>query len=97
MWRSEGSSFWPESGTFTCNDGQALRQAALTDVGIILQPYLLLADDIATGRLITVLEHITLAPRPIHMLWQQQPHASAKHSSFFNWINEKAPPVISLC
>lgn len=91
VWRSGNSLLWPENATFSCNDGHALRRAALAGAGLILQPWLLLAEDIAAGRLIALLEHAVPAPRPVHLLWRQDMRSVAKHRSFVEWITLKAP------
>ncbi|WP_198773091.1 LysR family transcriptional regulator [Serratia odorifera] len=94
-WRSGSLPLWPENTVFSCNDGHALRRAALAGAGLILQPQLLLADDIRQGRLISLLEHALPAPRPIHLLWRQDVRASAKHRSFIDWMREQAPAALA--
>lgn len=93
-WRQGDSLLWPESATFSCNDGHALRRAALAGAGLILQPQLLLSEDIAAGRLIPLLKNDLPAPRPVNLLWRQDVHASAKHRSFVKWISLKAPEAL---
>ncbi|MGD8105204.1 LysR family transcriptional regulator [Pantoea sp. FN0302] len=93
-WRSGDSVIWPESATFSCNDGQALRRAALSGAGMIFQPRLLLAEDIAAGRLISLLEHTLPSPRPVHLLWRQDHHAGVKHRSFIEWIAKRGPEML---
>jgi len=91
VWRSGTEAFWPESVTFTCNDSDALRQAALAGSGLILQPQILLAEDIAAGRLVSLLEAELPEPRAVHLLWRHDLHSSARHRSFIEWMREKAP------
>ncbi|WP_222433876.1 LysR family transcriptional regulator [Candidatus Pantoea soli] len=91
VWRNGDSLLWPKNSTFSCNDGHALRNAALAGAGLILQPRLLLAEDIAAGRLIALLEHTLPAPRPVNLLWSQDIHSVAKHCRFIEWIISKAP------
>lgn len=93
-WRSGDDLIWPQSVTFSCNDGQALRRAALSGAGLILQPRLLLSEDIAAGRLISILEHVLPTPRPVHLLWRQDLHAGAKHRSFIDWIAKEGAEAI---
>lgn len=94
-WRSGDALIWPASATFSCNDGQALRQSALSGTGLIFQPRLLLAEDIAAGRLKPLLADCLPAPRPIHLIWPQDLHFSAKHRSFISWITEFGPPAMA--
>lgn len=93
-WRSGDHLIWPENATFLCNDGQALRQAALAGAGLVLQPHLLLAEDIADGKLVTVLNDALPPPRPVHLLWNQDRHITAKHQSFVNWVADHAPQAL---
>ncbi|WP_207302112.1 LysR family transcriptional regulator [[Erwinia] mediterraneensis] len=90
-WRSGDDLIWPESATFSCNDGQALRQAALSGAGLILQPWLLLAEDIAAGELVVLLEDKLPAPRPVHLLWRQDVHPGIRHRSFVEWMTTQIP------
>jgi len=71
-----------------------LRRAALAGAGLILQPQLLLAEDISNGKLISLLEHALPAPRPIHLLWRQDMHISAKHRSFIDWMRKQAATAL---
>ena len=94
-WRSGDDMIWPmNSVTFSCNDGHALRQAALTGAGLVLQPWLLLAEDINAGRLTSILESALQATRPVHLLWRQDLHSSARHRSFIDWMRQKAPAAL---
>ncbi|WP_347557907.1 LysR family transcriptional regulator [Robbsia sp. KACC 23696] len=58
----------PVKGRFTASDGRALRAAALQGVGIALQPELLLADDIASGRLLPILPAWCYAAAPMYLV-----------------------------
>jgi DNA-binding transcriptional LysR family regulator len=60
---------WPQQARLRCNSGAALRQAALRGLGLILQPEVLLADDIASGRLVPVLQNCVPAPRPVNLVY----------------------------
>lgn len=61
--------FWPENARFVCNQGDGLRQAALRGLGLIMQPEVLLADDLASGALMPVMQHCLPAPRPMHLVY----------------------------
>jgi DNA-binding transcriptional LysR family regulator len=37
----------------------------------LLQPEVLVAEELENGKLIRVLEDFTPAPRPVHLLWRQ--------------------------
>lgn len=58
----------PVEGRFTANDGRALRAAALRGTGIVLQPEMLLENDLAAGRLVAVLPQWCHVPTPMHLV-----------------------------
>lgn len=91
-----GDVFWPADSSFICNDGQALRQAALAGAGLVLQPEILLVEDIAAGRLVPVLQQWQQASRPIHLLWRQDLSPSEKRSSFIAWLHEQLPLALAV-
>ena len=53
----------------TCNDGVALREAAVAGAGLVLQPTALLAGEIAAGRLKPLLRDYLPEPRPMHLIY----------------------------
>ena len=62
---------WKRDAVLRCNDGYALRTAAIAGAGLLLQPEVLLADALECGQLVRVLEAYTPQPRPVHLLWRQ--------------------------
>lgn len=54
---------------FMTNHGMALKHAALTDAGIILQPLTLVAQELSQGHLIRLLPEMPALIRPIYMLY----------------------------
>jgi DNA-binding transcriptional LysR family regulator len=54
---------------FQVNDARVLRQAALEGHGIVLQANLILADDLAAGRLVQVLPDYETPTRPLQILF----------------------------
>jgi DNA-binding transcriptional LysR family regulator len=70
-WRwldTRGAGGVPVDVRLSINNGEALRQAALAGGGIILQPEVLVADDLRSGRLRRVLAAFEPPPRPMHVL-----------------------------
>ncbi|HDS1097592.1 TPA: LysR family transcriptional regulator [Stenotrophomonas maltophilia] len=53
----------------TCNDGVALREAAVAGAGLVLQPTALLAGEIAAGRLKPLLRDYLPELRPMHLIY----------------------------
>lgn len=67
----EGEVRWKRDAVLRCNDGYGLRMAARAGAGLLLQPEVLVAEDLESGRLVRVLETYIPAPRPVHLLWRE--------------------------
>jgi len=81
-----GEVRWKRDAILRCNDGHGLRMAAIAGAGLLLQPEVLLADDLACGRLVRVLEAFTPEPRPIHLLWRQDLRPLPKLTKFITHL-----------
>lgn len=79
-------------GRFASNHGEALRRAALDGCGIVLQPEVLLADDIAAGRLVPLFEHDLPPPRLVHLLYPRDRQPSPKLSRFIELVMQTLGP-----
>ncbi|NHQ86492.1 LysR family transcriptional regulator [Iodobacter sp. HSC-16F04] len=87
----QDDQIWPIKSRFASNDSQALRQAALNGAGIILQPQALLAEDIAAGRLIPLLqEHLPVA-KPVHLIYLPDTRPRPKLSSLLDFLLAELP------
>lgn len=60
---------WPHHAVFASNDGYALREAALSGAGLVLQPEALLAEPVRSGRLVPVLTPYLPPAQPVHLLY----------------------------
>lgn len=78
----EGEVRWKRDAILRCNDGYGLRMAAIAGAGLLLQPEVLVAEELVNGRLIRVLEQHTPRPRPIHLLWRQDLRPLPKLTQF---------------
>ncbi|MGU3415760.1 LysR family transcriptional regulator [Enterobacteriaceae bacterium C34A] len=78
----ETGSPWRRDPVLACNDGLGLKMAALAGAGLLLQPEILLTDELRDGRLIRVLDNWLPAPRPVHMLYRQDLRPLPKLSHF---------------
>lgn len=58
----------PVNLVMAINNGEALRQAALKGLGIIMQPEVLLAQDVQAGKLRILLPDCTPPAKPVHIL-----------------------------
>lgn len=73
-------------GNLRVNNGQALRTAALRGMGIIMQPEVLLADDIAEGRLVRILPEHELPSYPMHLVYPSHRNMTPKLKSFVEFV-----------
>ena len=85
----EGPSHWPESD-FTCNDGNGLRMAAIAGGGLLLQPEVLVAEDLARGRLVEVLQPHLPESHPVHLVYRQDTRPLPKLTHFIAHLIEHA-------
>ena len=74
------------SGRLCVNNGQALRLAALDGAGIIMQPEVIVADDLAEGRLVGLLADHAAPRLPLHLLTLPDRHPTPKLRSFVEFI-----------
>ena len=78
--------FWPENARFVCKQGDGLRQAALRGLGLIMQPEVLLADDLASGVLVPVMQHCLPVPRPVHLVYAPDRRQLPKLARFVEFV-----------
>ncbi|MCU6496867.1 LysR family transcriptional regulator [Duganella vulcania] len=81
---------------FRTNSGQALRMAALKDFGIVMQAEVLLAQDIAAGRLKPVLCDYLPPARPMHLVYPRDRLATPKLTTFIDFMMERFGPAAAL-
>ncbi len=84
--RSEISESMLPKSRFQSNNGQALRTAALAGFGIVMQPEILLGDDISNGLLIGVLKDFWPTPQPMHLIYPNDRQAVPKLTTFVDFI-----------
>ncbi|MCE3263726.1 MAG: LysR family transcriptional regulator [Pseudoduganella sp.] len=71
------------------NNSYALKLAALKGFGLIMQAEMALAQDLAAGRLVRVLDDYLPTPRPMHLLYSRDRQPTPKLTSFIDFILEK--------
>lgn len=69
-------------------NGDLLRRLAVEDGGVIVQPDFIVADDIATGRLIQILPDWTLGSFSLYALYLSRRQLSAKVRVFIDYLVE---------
>ncbi|EPJ5250935.1 LysR substrate-binding domain-containing protein [Klebsiella aerogenes] len=98
-WRLPGAAEevrWNRDAVLRCNDGYALRMAAVAGAGLLLQPEVLLAEDLANGRLVRILQNYTPEPRPIHLLWRQDLRPLPKLTRFVEHLLKEVNGIYKL-
>ena len=78
----------PVQGLLAANDGQILRAAALSHLGILVQPRYIVHDDIVAGRLVPVLADWDLPRLTINLAYQSRQHLPAKVRCFIDFLVE---------
>lgn len=73
-------------GALSANVGQALRVAALGGMGIIMQPAVLVADDVQAGRLVPVLPDYAPPTLPVHLVTAPGRLRTQKLQSFVDYV-----------
>ena len=71
------------------NNGQALKSAAVAGFGIVMQSELLLAGEVAAGRLVPLMEAYVPAPRPMHLLYPRDRQPTPKLSAFIEFMLDR--------
>ena len=75
-------------GRLMVNNGQALRMAAIAGLGIIMQPEILLRNDVVRGDLIRVLSDYELPSRAMHLVYHSDRRRTPKLNRFIDFIVE---------
>lgn len=83
------NSFAHTNTRLTSNNGDVLKYAALQGSGILLQPKLLLKDEIESGSLVEILQHEVPTAKPIHLLYRTK-HLSLKNRTFIDFVLKHA-------
>lgn len=84
--RTERPPVKPPVCRLRSNNALALRAAALQGVGLILQPEVVLADDVAAGRLVQVLPKFLPPPRPMSLLYPRDRRPTSKITTFIDFV-----------
>ncbi|QFU75619.1 LysR family transcriptional regulator [Halioglobus maricola] len=74
------------SGSWRSNNGRALRHAAIAGIGLVQLPAFYVEQDIADGKLITVLEEFAPTDTGVWAVYPHNRHLSAKVRLFVNFL-----------
>lgn len=75
-------------GRLDVNGGMALREAALAGLGVILQPELMLKEDLEEGRLVRLFPDWPAPTWPVHVVHLPDTHMTPKLQSFIAFLQE---------
>ena len=73
-------------GQVLTNNGEALRRAALAGLGIVLQPEVLLAADLAAGRLVQLLPDVSMPSREAHLVYLPDRRPTPKLRALIDFV-----------
>lgn len=93
-------------GHIAVNDTNAYIAAGLAGLGILQMPNFMIEPMVDDGRFVTILDDWTTDPLPVHVVYPQNRHLSAKVRVFVEWVAElfsnhpgmrlpKAPPPVA--
>lgn len=88
-WRLSDGEEVPVKGRLQVNDGRALRVAALHGVGIVMQPAVLLEQDVVAGRLLQLFPAHELPTRAMSVVYLPDRYRSPKLRSFVDFLVEQ--------
>lgn len=71
---------------FQSNNGQALRTMALAGFGIVMQPEILLAEDVTAGKLVEILKDHRPTPVPMSLVYSRDRQAVPKLTTFIEFM-----------
>lgn len=80
------------AGDIQCNDGDALRIAAIQSCGIVQLPTYIVGMDIQSGRLSAVLEEYEPEKLPVYAIYNHRKYLSAKIQTFIDFMHELYQP-----
>lgn len=76
----------PVTPTLCSNNGDVLKLASLADQGIVLLPAFIVADELAGGTLVPVLEGFEPAPIALHAIYPPDRYRPAKTRAFVDFL-----------
>jgi DNA-binding transcriptional LysR family regulator len=94
-WKSEGgwkvlsknlTSKMNGRSRFDSNNGQALREAALKGLGLILMPKVLLENNLKDGSLVEVLHEFHPPARPVNAVYPRERQTTPRVASFVDYL-----------
>jgi DNA-binding transcriptional LysR family regulator len=81
------------NGRLHANNGDALREAALTGQGLVLLPTFIVGEELSRGRLMPVLGDYLLSQSAVHAVYPANRHLSPKVRAFVDFLAGRFGPV----
>ncbi len=91
QWHFRGGRSFRPQGRWRCNSGNALLEAALSDMGICQLPAFYLGDHVSAGRLEPVLAALAPEEEPIWAVYPQRRHLSPKVGALVEHLRAQLP------
>jgi DNA-binding transcriptional LysR family regulator len=88
-WNFVGGEQVRTSGPMNADNGDALRGAALSDVGVVYLPTFLIGDDIRAGRLVPLLVDFVDTQTDLYAVYPESRHLSPKVRALIDWLVEE--------
>ncbi|MEZ9232888.1 LysR family transcriptional regulator [Vibrio amylolyticus] len=79
------STFRQHNTRLTSNNGDVLKFAAIQGAGVLLQPNILVQEEVDSGKLVEILEGSAPKAKPINLLYRSK-HLSLKNRTFINFV-----------
>jgi DNA-binding transcriptional LysR family regulator len=80
------------SGSFSANNGDVLRHAAVAGLGVILMPTFLIGPELQSGALVPILNDYRESDTGIYALYPPTRHVSPKVRAFIDFLVERFGP-----
>ncbi|QJE00509.1 LysR family transcriptional regulator [Massilia forsythiae] len=78
----------PLHGVIALNDSVAYVQAGVAGLGVVQMTDYLMMEHVRAGRMVQVLPDWTSEPLPVHVVYPQNRHLSAKVRVFVEWVSD---------
>lgn len=86
--RGDEKIILPTRGGIAFNDSNSYMRAGLVGLGVIQMTDYLMMEHVAAGRMVQVLADWTSDPLPVHVVYPQNRHLSAKVRVFVEWVSD---------
>ncbi len=93
---AEGSKLIKISGRIQSNVADAIRIAAINDLGVVMLPKYIVGRDIQKGRLQVVLKNYTRLPLDVHAVYPHRRYLSAKVRMFLDFLQAWLPGQVGM-